>query len=181
MDNASSRIVMAIFLALFISGCSEMSKQNTGTGLGIVIGGAMGSQVNTKHKTSAVVLGALIGGAIGNQVGKYLDDKDRAAAGEAQQRALETGRPQTWQNSVSGNSGRVNVVDKDQKSPNTSPNKAKTNSSARPASPDNISSSSANAGQKPCKTIRQSITLKDGSTHEEDVTACKGPNGWEAV
>jgi SH3-like domain-containing protein len=30
-----------------------------------------------------------------------------------------------------------------------------------------------------CKTVRQKITIADGSTREEDVTACQGPNGWE--
>lgn len=37
------------------------------------------------------------------------------------------------------------------------------------------------ASGRTCRTIQQEITLKDGSTHTEDVTACKGPNGWETA
>jgi surface antigen len=32
-----------------------------------------------------------------------------------------------------------------------------------------------------CRTVRQTVTLTDGSTREEEVTACQGPNGWEVV
>jgi surface antigen len=32
-----------------------------------------------------------------------------------------------------------------------------------------------------CRTVQQTITLADGSTHEEDVTACQTANGWQVV
>ena len=32
-----------------------------------------------------------------------------------------------------------------------------------------------------CRTILQSITLKDGTTQEEEITACQGPSGWVVV
>lgn len=35
--------------------------------------------------------------------------------------------------------------------------------------------------ERVCKTVRQTVTLADKSTHEEDITACQGPNGWEIV
>jgi uncharacterized protein YgiM (DUF1202 family) len=35
--------------------------------------------------------------------------------------------------------------------------------------------------EKTCRTVQQVITLADGSTHEEQVTACQTPNGWEVV
>jgi surface antigen len=35
------------------------------------------------------------------------------------------------------------------------------------------------AAAQTCRTVRQTVTLADGSTHEEDVTACQSPKGWE--
>jgi surface antigen len=32
-----------------------------------------------------------------------------------------------------------------------------------------------------CRTVQQTITLADGSTHQEDVTACQTANGWQVV
>ena len=29
-----------------------------------------------------------------------------------------------------------------------------------------------------CRTVRQTILLKGGNTRDEDITVCKGPNGW---
>lgn len=35
--------------------------------------------------------------------------------------------------------------------------------------------------EKTCRTIQQTITLQDGTEHQEEVKACQGPNGWEVV
>ncbi len=32
-----------------------------------------------------------------------------------------------------------------------------------------------------CRTVRQTVTLADGTVQEEEITACKGPNGWETI
>jgi surface antigen len=32
-----------------------------------------------------------------------------------------------------------------------------------------------------CRTILQTVRLADGAEHQEEVTACQGPNGWEVV
>jgi hypothetical protein len=32
-----------------------------------------------------------------------------------------------------------------------------------------------------CKVVTQQVTLDNGKTATEDVTACRGPNGWEIV
>ena len=32
-----------------------------------------------------------------------------------------------------------------------------------------------------CRTVRQTVTLEDGTTQEEEITACQGPNGWETI
>jgi uncharacterized protein YgiM (DUF1202 family) len=35
--------------------------------------------------------------------------------------------------------------------------------------------------EQTCRTVQQTITLADGSTHAEDVTACQTANGWQVV
>lgn len=37
------------------------------------------------------------------------------------------------------------------------------------------------SANRTCRTIKQVITLSDGTTKEEQITACKGPNGWETI
>lgn len=32
-----------------------------------------------------------------------------------------------------------------------------------------------------CRTVQQTVTLSDGTEHQEEVTACRGPDGWEIV
>jgi surface antigen len=33
--------------------------------------------------------------------------------------------------------------------------------------------------ERTCRTVKQTVTLADKSTREEEVTACQGPNGWQ--
>lgn len=35
------------------------------------------------------------------------------------------------------------------------------------------------ASSKVCRTVEQSVTLADGSSHSETIEACQGANGWE--
>jgi uncharacterized protein YgiM (DUF1202 family) len=35
--------------------------------------------------------------------------------------------------------------------------------------------------ERTCRTVKQTVTLADKSTREEEVTACQGPNGWEVT
>lgn len=61
----------------------------------------------------------------------------------------------------------------------------------RPASKDSaVTAKAAPAGEvveasietkRKCRTVTQTITLEDGSKRQEEITACKGPNGWETV
>ena len=37
------------------------------------------------------------------------------------------------------------------------------------------------AVSRKCRTVHQVITLADGTSKEEDITACQGPNGWEMI
>jgi len=194
MNPSLSVPIRVVYFSLAVSllpGCADLNKQAVGTGVGAVVGGLGASQVGKgRGKTAATAVGVLAGAVIGNQIGKYLDDKDRAEANAATQRALDSGRSQTWSNPDSGASGQIKVINPGQPSatsaPKTSQKPASKNPYQQPAATQPSTTSTpttvtASTSGRTCKTIRQTITLKDGSTHEEDVTACKGPNGWENV
>lgn len=50
----------------------------------------------------------------------------------------------------------------------------------KPVPQGEIEQRTVDAGQT-CRTVRQTVTLADGTTREEDVTACQGPNGWTVI
>jgi uncharacterized protein YgiM (DUF1202 family) len=45
---------------------------------------------------------------------------------------------------------------------------------------DQVETKTVTAAQE-CRTVNQTIILADGSEKTEDVTACRGPNGWEVT
>lgn len=149
-----------VVICMALAGCETMSKQQMGTGVGAIAGGILGTQIGGgTGKIIATVGGAALGGLLGSQLGKYLDTQDKSKADAASRQALETGRTQTWTNPETGVRGTVQVVN--------TPNRSKPVAAGTPA--------------RQCRTTKHDIVLKDGSTRTEDVTACKGPNGWEAV
>jgi surface antigen len=148
-------------LSANIIGCADMTKQQAGTGIGAVVGGALGNAIGGKNKELATVIGVAAGAVVGNKIGQYLDEKDQKLASAAATKALDTNKPQSWTNPETGNSGKIVVA----KATNNKPQQA--NPQGTQAAP------------KTCKTITQTVTLKDGTTRNEDVTACKGANGWE--
>jgi surface antigen len=77
-----------------MNGGSGFKTQDRGTAAGAIAGGVAGYQFGGgAGKAVATVLGAGLGGLIGSELGKSLDNADRAAMGQASQRALETGQP----------------------------------------------------------------------------------------
>lgn len=173
----NSRIVVLFLSILFISGCENINKQKIGTVAGGVIGAAGGAVLGsavTKDKKLGMAIGAVVGGIaggiIGNQIGEYLDDQDQKRHSEAVAKALETGQPQVWTSPDTGNSGEVTVVD-DPAPPTVHTASESEASATQPAT------------QMPfCRTTTQTIKLKNGETHTEELKACKKPDGtWEAV
>lgn len=170
------QVVVLALLVTLTSGCENMDKQKIGTitgGLAGAAGGAILGGTIAKDKTQGRViggvLGAIAGGLIGNKIGQYLDEQDRKKHAEAVTKALETGQPQVWTNSETGNSGSITVAD-------TTPPPA-VQSQSRRTPPDGQT-----VAQAPfCRTTTQTIKLKNGETRTEELKACKGPNGWEAA
>src|SRR5262249_60030770 len=94
------RLSAAALFALSMAACSgtpetgQGPKENTGTLVGAVAGGLIGSQFGggTGERIAAGLAGAAIGGLIGNRIGAGMDDDDKRRAYAAQMQALEAGK-----------------------------------------------------------------------------------------
>ena len=190
--NGSRVLAGALSLCISTAGCNGLSKSQLGAGIGAAVGGAGGVLAGRAlggGRAGQIVGGlggAVVGGVVGYQIAKMLDERDRNQHAAATEKALETGQGQVWKNPETGSSGSVEVVKETPAAETSTTSGATADQSAKPsagagASPASSGSSSAQAtaSARQCKTLRQAITLKDGTTREEEVTACKGPNGWE--
>src|ERR671936_124500 len=94
------RLLAAALAALSMASCAgtpetgQGPRENTGTLVGAVAGGLIGSQFGggTGERIAAGLAGAAIGGLIGNRVGAAMDDDDKRRAYAAQMQALEAGK-----------------------------------------------------------------------------------------
>lgn len=104
-------IAVTLLLPALLLACGPGRKQDTGTLLGAVAGGLIGSQVGKgSGRVPAAIVGAFLGGVIGNEVGARMDENDRRYAIQAQYRALEYGAPGTstpWRNAQNGHHGTI--------------------------------------------------------------------------
>ena len=85
-------------------------KQEGGALVGAGLGALLGSKVSKNEKTLGALVGAAAGAAAGSYIGCRMQSTDTALAQQATKRALEEGRSQTWSNSRTGASGRIDVV-----------------------------------------------------------------------
>lgn len=104
------RVIAVGVCVCFLSSCAtdgqSPSKQDVGTGVGVVLGGLAGSFVGKGNgRIVGVLAGAALGGLIGNQIGKMLDEEDQKALQEQAKQAL-VNQPDnssiTWNSSHSG-------------------------------------------------------------------------------
>lgn len=86
------------------------SKGTTGAVVG-GLAGALAGRAVAKDNTLGTVVGAGLGAFAGNQVACRMSSGGRQKAEHAFQRALDTGEDQTWRDSRTGASGRIEVVD----------------------------------------------------------------------
>ena len=117
-DMSFVRLSAAAFVTLWVAACAGTAetgqgpRENTGTLVGAVAGGLIGSQFGggTGERIAAGLAGAAIGGLIGNRIGAGMDDDDKRRAYAAQMQALESGRSGVavaWKNPDSGRYGSV--------------------------------------------------------------------------
>ena len=92
-------------------GCEGSGKKQEGGALiGAAAGALVGRAVSKNEKTLGTVLGAAAGAAAGAYIGCRMQSTDQAMAQQATKRALDSGRSESWSNSRTGASGRIDVV-----------------------------------------------------------------------
>lgn len=156
-------IVFVLFVA--VAGCSAQ-----GGGLGGLFGqvvttassaaGAYGGS-RIGHGVTPYIMGpvgAVVGAWVGSSMVSILSQSGQQLMTGATQRAAQSGQAQNWSDPSSGSSGRAEVIQQ-----STLPQPATT------AAANNF---------RPCRTIGQSVMLRDGSRYNGQVTACPGANGW---
>jgi surface antigen len=86
----------------------SISNETVGTVGGAAVGAVVGTAL-AKNDAAGAILGAAIGGVVGNRIGANMDDATRVRYEEAQNRALEYGVPEEWENEERGDHGRVSA------------------------------------------------------------------------
>jgi surface antigen len=143
---------MVVALAILLTACQSAETRRFGAVLGSVAGSIGGGYLGSAlgGGTAGRILGAVAGGVagyyVGSTVGGYLGKDDQQRMASASQKAFETGETQTFNSPDSGVKGRAEVLPATQ-------------------------TQQADSGE--CKTIRQTVVLKDGKTVTEDVRSCK--------
>ena len=89
---------------------AQGSANTTGAVVGGLVGALAGSQISRNERGLGAVIGAGLGAAIGNNVGCRMDRKAQQDARQAFQKALDTGKAQSWSDPQTGSSGRIEVL-----------------------------------------------------------------------
>ena len=159
MVNKSNPSILRILLwmnVLLLSAC-----QSTGI-ISNISGNNVESDTNPQLEKSAIAPFNAITGKITNLYAKgslkdYIGNIDKKNLSMAIQKAADTDQPQVFTNQDSGVKGKAEVI------------QSRTLSTQEPGRQD---------GVRECKTIRQTIILKDKREVIESVILCKGPDGW---
>jgi len=159
MDNKYNPSILRILLwmnVLLLSACQSTSIISN-------IGGSnVESDTNPQLEKMAIAPFNAITGKIANLYAKgslkdYIGDIDKKNLSMAIQKAADTDQPQVFTNQDSGVKGKAEVI------------QSRTLSTQELGRQD---------GVRECKTIRQTIILKDKREVIESVVLCKGPDGW---
>ena len=152
-------LVAMVLATISMAACNTTQgmgqKQTVGGVGGAVLGGLAGSQIGGgSGRLWATGAGVLLGALVGSEIGSSLDNADRAAAAQAQNRAYTApvGETITWNNPNTGHSGTY------------TPTKDGYSASGRY-----------------CREYQQTVTVggKDESAYG---TACQQPDGsWEII
>lgn len=157
MKSSSSLRVVAIALPLCVcvaavnpSFAQSPSKESQGTIGGALIGGLVGGLIGGGGS------GSIISGIAGAAIGGFIGNRIGASLDEQDRAALGRATRSAFSSGKSqsfagrsGARGQVSVV------------------------------SSSKVDGKPCRTVKQEVTLKDGNVLSDTVSACRGPNGWQ--
>ncbi len=159
MGNKSNPSILRILLWMNILLLSACQSTNIISNIG---GSNVESDTNPQLEKRAVTPFNAITRKITNLYAKgslkdYIGDLDKKNLSMAIQKAADTDQPQVFTNQNSGVKGKAEVI------------QSRTFSTQESGKQD---------GVRECKTIRQTIILKDKREVIESVVLCKGPDGW---
>jgi len=161
MSNKSNPSILRILLWMnvFILLLSACQSTNIITNIG---GSNVASDTIPQLEKKAIAPFNAITGKITNLYAKgslkdYIGDLDKKNLAIAIQKAADTDQSQVFTNQDSGVKGKAEVI------------QSRILSTQEPDKQD---------GVRECKTIRQTIILKDKREVIESVVLCKGPDGW---
>lgn len=90
-------------LAVALTGCNSITKQDMGVLAGGTAGALLGSQFGQgSGQAVAIAAGAVAGALVGGQIGKYMDKTDKLEMDQALE-GTRTGQSTSWRNPDSGN------------------------------------------------------------------------------
>lgn len=110
----ASWALVAGFSLTALSGCETMGEMNPDT-LGTLIGGSAGALVGSQvgggsGRLVATGVGTIAGALIGREIARHLSRSGQQEMVDANQRALETGQPQSWEDPETGARGQTEVT-----------------------------------------------------------------------
>ncbi|SVB34972.1 uncharacterized protein METZ01_LOCUS187826 [marine metagenome] len=158
MNKTNKGLAALVVASCLTAGCSgTLTKQDTGTAIGAITGGALtyGLAKNSSNKGVWTVLGVGLGAMLGSNIGAQLDERDRLLAGQTLQSSMETAPDNSsggWNNPNSGNSGTITPT----------------------------ATTITSSGQ-PCREFTQTVSI-GGESQQAYGTACRQADGsWKIV
>lgn len=145
--------ILGLTLSMSLTACETIpTNEAIGAAIGGVGGGVLGNILPEKNKELWTLAGVAAGAFVGAKIAKYLNEQEQQQVASTTVSAAESGEPEVWKNEETGNSGSATVTET-----KTSP-----------------------SGDT-CKTIVQQVSLADGGSESQEVTACKNADGVWSV
>lgn len=135
-----------------------------------------------KSKAMATQICAAAGSWAGARLRQFLNDREQAQLAEATFKTMDTRKRETV-TTETGTKITTEIVPAKPTTKQEAPAPAKAPaaqaaSAPTAQSPAAASAATAKQGDAECRTVRQTIVLKNGDRHEEDLTACKKDGKW---
>ena len=175
---------IVVFFLFTLTACksTDTGQMNTAAsgllsgGLGYLNQKYIGGRLSNQTVASVSVI-------IGSQVAIMLKDQvDKQKAAEAENRALETGKPVVWRNPKTGNSGRVIPSKKKIKKVRLPKKKVATKPSSNKPNEPMAPVASEVAASTVCRDVVHEVTV-DGKVNQVNGEACKDKSdgSWKYV
>lgn len=155
-------------------------------GSGVLGGAACRKFFEGKNQNMATAICAAGGAWLGTKLKQYLDQREQAQLAEATYKTLDSGKKEA----VQTDKGTTITTEVVQGTAASTGESAGPGQSPSPGAPTGVPSPAPSqttapppnnqpaAAAEECRTVRQTIVLKNGDRYDEDLTACKRDGKW---